>query len=168
MTYVITFNEMFVVDYSTIVIGRLFNILHNFMSSRFCIKFCFFINFNIFSFKLVLLPWGPRGRAVKTLAANAGGCGFEPHRGQNLFSQFTLFNRVECEKLFCKTNLKLKVLKLIKTKFCRLLLKSFKNCRPELIKWQFSLSFIHARNYCIYFLLLINLFASKAYLLFCN
>ena len=32
------------------------------------------------------------------------------------FSQFTLFYRVECEKLFCKTNIKLKVLKLIKTK----------------------------------------------------
>ena len=30
--------------------------------------------------------------------------------------QFTLFYRVECEKLFCKTYLKLKVLKLIKTK----------------------------------------------------
>ena len=46
-----------------------------------------FINFNTFSFKLVL-------QAVKTLAANAGGRGFEPHRGQNLFSQFTLFYRV--------------------------------------------------------------------------
>ena len=32
-------------------------------------------------------------------------------------SQFTLFNRVECEKLFCKTDLKLKVFKLIKPKF---------------------------------------------------
>ena len=32
-------------------------------------------------------------------------------------SQFILFYRVECEKLFCKTNLKLKVLTLIKTKF---------------------------------------------------
>ena len=32
-----------------------------------------------------------------------------------LFSQITLFYRVECEQLFCKTNLKLKVLKLIKT-----------------------------------------------------
>ena len=49
-----------------------------------------FINLNTFSFKLVL---------------------------QNNFSQFTLFYRVGCEKLFCKTNLKLKVLKLIKTKF---------------------------------------------------
>ena len=26
------------------------------------------------------LPWGPRGRAVKTIDANAGGRGFEPHR----------------------------------------------------------------------------------------
>ena len=40
------------------------------------------------------------------------------------FSQFTLFYRVECEKLFCKTNLKLKVLKLIKTKIMKSVLKS--------------------------------------------
>ena len=39
-----------------------------------------------------------------------------PTEGKICFSQFTLFYRVECEKLFCKTNLKLKVLKLIKTK----------------------------------------------------
>ena len=81
----------------------------------FNIKYFVFINFNTFSFKLVLqnnfshstllncgeilsrcfnislgvvrsLPWGPRGRAVKTLAANAGGRGFEPHRGQNLLN----------------------------------------------------------------------------------
>ena len=68
------------------------------MSSRFCIKFCF-INFNTFSFKLVL---------------------------QNKFSHSNLYNRVNCEKqilpsvgfekLFSKTNLKLKVLKLIKSK----------------------------------------------------
>ena len=39
--------------------------------------------------------------AVKTLAANAGGRGFESHRGQNLF--FTFYPiRVECEELFCK------------------------------------------------------------------
>ena len=35
-------------------------------------------------------------------------------QGKIRFSQFTLFYKVECEKLFCKTNLKLKVLKLIK------------------------------------------------------
>ena len=34
--------------------------------------------------------------------------------GKIRFSQFTLFYRVECEKLFCKTNIKLKLLKLIK------------------------------------------------------
>ena len=39
-----------------------------------------------------------------------------PTEGKIRFSQFTLFSRVECEKLFCKTNLKLKVLKLIKQK----------------------------------------------------
>ena len=33
------------------------------------------------------------------------------------FVQFTLVNRVECETLFCKGNLKLKVFKLINTKF---------------------------------------------------
>ena len=43
--------------------------------------------------------------------------GSNPTEGKICFSQFTLFYRVECEKLFCKTNLKLKVLKLIKTKF---------------------------------------------------
>ena len=37
--------------------------------------------------------------------------------GKICFSQFTLFYRVKCEKLFCKTNLKLKVLKLIKSNF---------------------------------------------------
>ena len=42
--------------------------------------------------------------------------GSNPTEGKIRFSQFTLLNRVECEKLFCKTNLKLKVLKLIKTK----------------------------------------------------
>ena len=31
------------------------------------------------------LPWDPCDRAVKTLAANAGGRGIESHRGQNLF-----------------------------------------------------------------------------------
>ena len=40
-----------------------------------------------------------------------------PTEGKICFSQFTLFYTVEWEKLFCKTNLKLKVLKLIKTKF---------------------------------------------------
>ena len=59
----------------------------------------------------------PSWSSGKTLAANAGGRGFESHRGiegKIRFSQFTLFNRVECEKLFCKTNIKLKLLKLNK------------------------------------------------------
>ena len=43
--------------------------------------------------------------------------GSNPTDGKICFSQFTLFYRVECEKLFCKTNIKLKVLKLNKTKF---------------------------------------------------
>ena len=43
--------------------------------------------------------------------------GSNPTEGKICFSQFTLFYRMECEKLFCKTNLKLKVLKLIKTKY---------------------------------------------------
>ena len=50
----------------------------------------------------------PSWSSSETLAANAGGRGFESHRGQNLFLTFTLFYRVECEKLFCKTNIKLK------------------------------------------------------------
>ena len=51
-------------------------------------------------------------RSGKTLAANTGGRGFESHRGQNLF--FTIYSiyRVECEKLFCKTNIKLKRIKI--------------------------------------------------------
>ena len=38
--------------------------------------------------------------------------GSNPTEGKICFSQFTLFYRMECEKLFCKTNIKLKVLKL--------------------------------------------------------
>ena len=41
----------------------------------------------------------------KTLAANAGGRGFESHLGQNLLFFFTFHSiRVECEELFSKTN----------------------------------------------------------------
>ena len=48
----------------------------------------------------------------KTLAANAGGRGFKPHRGLYFdFSHFSLI-RVECKELFCKTNIN--SLKLIK------------------------------------------------------
>ena len=54
-------------------------------------------NFNTFSFILVLQYFKLEGKIR--------------------FSQFTLFYRVECEKLFCKSNIKLKVLKLNKTKF---------------------------------------------------
>ena len=43
--------------------------------------------------------------------------GSNPIEGKICFSQFTLFYRVKCEKMFCKTNLKLKLLKLNKTKF---------------------------------------------------
>ena len=60
------------------------------------------------SFSTVRPSWS----SGKTLAANGGGRGFESHRGQ--ISKFTLFYIVECEKLFCKTNIKLKVLKLNK------------------------------------------------------
>ena len=43
--------------------------------------------------------------------------GSNPTEGKIRFSQFTLFYRVECEKLFCKTNIKLKLLnKVNKTK----------------------------------------------------
>ena len=45
--------------------------------------------------------------------------GSNPTEGKIPFSQFTLFNRVECEKLFCKTNLKLKVLKINKNKIIK-------------------------------------------------
>ena len=46
--------------------------------------------FNISLGVVCSLPWSPRGRAVKTLAANAGGRGFESHRGQNSF--FTIYS----------------------------------------------------------------------------
>ena len=50
--------------------------------------------------------------------------GSNPTEGKLRFSQFTLFYRVECEKLFCKTNLKLNVLKLNKTKTKNILYNS--------------------------------------------
>ena len=37
-----------------------------------------------------------------------------PTEGKICFSQFTPFYEVECEKLFCKTNLKLNIVKIIK------------------------------------------------------
>ena len=43
--------------------------------------------------------------------------GSNPTESKIRFSQFTLFYRVECEKLFCKTNIKLKALKLNKTEY---------------------------------------------------
>ena len=43
--------------------------------------------------------------------------GSNPTEGKIRFSQFTLFYIVECKNLFCKTNLKLKVFKLMKQKF---------------------------------------------------
>ena len=38
--------------------------------------------------------------------------GFESHRGQNSFFTIYSIREVECEKLFCKTNLKLKSIKI--------------------------------------------------------
>ena len=38
--------------------------------------------------------------------------GSNPTEGKIRFSQFTLFYRMECEKLFCKTNIKLKSIKI--------------------------------------------------------
>ena len=55
-------------------------------------------NFNTFSFTSILVVLANEGNIC-------------------CFLQFTLFYRVECEKLFCKTNIKLKELKLNKTKF---------------------------------------------------
>ena len=63
------------------------------------------------------LPLGPRGLAVRRLLRMQEVVGSNPTEGKNFFSQFTLFYRVEYENLFCKTNIKLKVLKLNKTKF---------------------------------------------------
>ena len=45
--------------------------------------------------------------------------GSNPTEGKICFSQFTPFYEVECEKLFCKTNLKLKIIKLIKNKIVK-------------------------------------------------
>ena len=47
--------------------------------------------------------------------------GSNPTEGKICCSQFTLFYRMECKKLFCKTKIKLKVLKLNKTKYWKLL-----------------------------------------------
>ena len=87
--------------------------LLNFMSSRgFKINFVLFIintlSFIACSFSTLKPSWS----SGKKLAANAGGRGFKSHLGQTLFLQFTLFYRVKCEKLFCKNNIKLKVLKI--------------------------------------------------------
>ena len=54
--------------------------------------------------------------AVKRLPRMQEVVSSNPTEGKICFSQFTLFYRVECENLFCKTNIKLKVLKLNKTK----------------------------------------------------
>ena len=60
------------------------------------------INFRA-SFSTVRPLWS----SGKTLAANTGGGGFEPHPGhKNLFFTFYCI-RVKCEELFCKTNIKL-------------------------------------------------------------
>ena len=40
--------------------------------------------------------------------------GSNPIEGKIRCSQFTQFNRVKCATLFCQTNIKLKLLKLIK------------------------------------------------------
>ena len=51
------------------------------------------------------LPWGPRGLAVRRLPRMQEVVGSNPTEGKIwLFLQFTLFYRVECEKLFCKTS----------------------------------------------------------------
>ena len=60
------------------------------------------------SFSTVRPSWS----SGKTLTANAGGLGFESHRGQNLFSTFYSI-KVECEELFYKTNKTLKLTKKI-------------------------------------------------------
>ena len=70
--------------------------------------------FNISRGVICYLPWGPRGLAVRRLPWMQEVVGSNLIKGNICFSQFTLFNRVECEKLFCKTNIKLKLLKLNK------------------------------------------------------
>ena len=58
------------------------------------------------------------GLAVRRLPRMQEIVGSNPTEGKIRFSQFefTLFYRVECKNLCCKTNIKLKVLKLNKTK----------------------------------------------------
>ena len=47
---------------------------------------------------------------TSTSWTNAGGRGFDPTEGKNLF--FTFYSiRVECEELFCQTNKTLKIIK---------------------------------------------------------
>ena len=73
--------------------------------------------FNISLSVVRSLPWGPHGLKVRRLPRMQEVVGSNLIEGKIRFSQFTLFYRVECEKLFCKTNIKLKVLKLNKNIF---------------------------------------------------
>jgi hypothetical protein len=50
-------------------------------------------------------------------AANALVVGSNPIEGKICFSHFTPLYEVECEELFCKTNLKLKFIKMFYFKF---------------------------------------------------
>ena len=78
---------------------------------------------------LFVLYREPMWSSGKTLAANAGGREFESHRGHNnLF--FTFYSiRVECEELFCKTNIKL--LKRVYAVLDRCTSFSYKNSIPS-------------------------------------
>ena len=69
------------------------------------------------------LPQGPRGLAVSTCCECRRSWVRIPPRKILFFTIYSIY-RVECKKLFCKTNIKLKVLKLNKTKL--LIFKSFK------------------------------------------
>ena len=53
-----------------------------------------------------------RGLAVRRLPRMQEVVGSNPIEGKICFSQFTLYYRVECGKLFCKTNIKLKSIKI--------------------------------------------------------
>ena len=72
--------------------------------------------------------------------------GSNPTEGKICFSQFTPFYEVECEKLFCKTNIKLKFIKLIKKKLFKHLddinINEFIKMLYNLIRFLFSKSFV--------------------------
>ena len=85
------------------------------MKNKFCVEKYFQGVLILASVLFVLYREALVVERLRSLARMQEVVGSNPTEGKICFSKITLFYRVECEK-FCKTNLKLKVLKLIQTK----------------------------------------------------